>query len=124
MGLFLLEVCYNSSMTTIKTKKMITPIAPEGNVDFYVYRYSHPTTLETVYIGKGKGNRAFSHLKGSHNRRLGFWINKLFRSALMPVITIIPAFNENYAFELESKLIHFYGRADKKEGTLFNHTDG
>jgi len=30
---------------------------------YYVYIYSHPLTDEIFYIGKGKGNRAFSHLE-------------------------------------------------------------
>mgnify|MGYP000848093553 CR=1 FL=1 len=30
---------------------------------YYVYIYSHPITDEIFYVGKGKGNRAFSHLE-------------------------------------------------------------
>ena len=30
---------------------------------YYVYLLSDPTNNEIFYVGKGKGNRAFSHLK-------------------------------------------------------------
>lgn len=36
---------------------------------YYVYLYSDPDTNEIFYVGKGKGNRVFTHLKGDKNEK-------------------------------------------------------
>ena len=33
----------------------------------YVYRLIDPRNGETFYVGKGKNNRVFSHIRGEHN---------------------------------------------------------
>ena len=35
--------------------------------NYYVYILINPIDLLPFYVGKGKGNRAYNHLKKSHN---------------------------------------------------------
>ena len=39
-----------------------------NKLKYYVYLYSDPETNEIFYIGKGKGNRVFSHLTENKNK--------------------------------------------------------
>ena len=43
----------------------ITEFPPEviKELNYYVYRLIDPRNGETFYVGKGKGNRVFEHLK-------------------------------------------------------------
>ena len=58
-------------------------------LQYYVYVYAHPKTNEVFYIGKGKGNRALSHLKGSHNAKLTKAIKDLKKLGLEPRVEIL-----------------------------------
>lgn len=42
-----------------------------NEIGFYVYRLIDPRNGNTFYVGKGKGNRVFAHMKGyvSSNER-------------------------------------------------------
>lgn len=55
----------------------------------YVYLYSHPTTNEVFYIGKGKGNRVFSHLKDAKKSEKVVQLKKLQEQGLKPKIEIL-----------------------------------
>lgn len=46
---------------------MTTEFSPEiqKKLNYYVYRLIDPRNGETFYIGKGKGNRVFSHVQGT-----------------------------------------------------------
>lgn len=95
-----------------------------NNQDFYVYTYRCPNTQTPVYVGKGSGNRAYKHLKSTHNRKFSLFICNLLYQGKLPIIDIQPQETEEKAFEEEIRLIALYGRLDKKKGTLFNRTDG
>ena len=43
---------------------MIKNFSPNtiNSLEHYVYVYSDPDTKEPFYVGKGKGNRVFTHL--------------------------------------------------------------
>ena len=57
----------------------------------YVYAYYDPTDSNNLpfYIGRGVGNRAFSHLKESHNHEVQRILNKLRDLGAKPKIRII-----------------------------------
>jgi len=95
------------------------------NSIFYVYLYLDPEDLDPFYVGKGKGKRAWEHLKGNKKSRFINKIKSIYSKGLEPLI-IIYAKNlyEEDAFELEKGLIEFYGRKDLGLGNLCNATDG
>ena len=82
-------------------------------------------TEEVVYVGKGKGKRAWSHLSGSTNPRLENLIKKrqIEGFDMQPEIIASTPSEEN-SFLIEQALISFFGRADSLQGELFNKTDG
>lgn len=47
---------------TSKTNNFSSEVAKK--LDYYVYRLIDPRNGHTFYVGKGKGNRVFSHAKG------------------------------------------------------------
>lgn len=101
--------------------------------NFYVYLYKNPLKNgEPFYVGKGVGNRSRRHLQfarssyscDSNLHKLNT-IRKILRNGLEPDITIVDeGISEDQAFELEMFLISEIGRADLKQGTLTNLTDG
>ncbi len=92
---------------------------------YYVYVYKHPITQVPRYVGKGKKNRAYAHLKGSSNKNLAGWINNLKEQDLTPLIDFVATdLEEELALLVEVEAISKYGRQDKQKGPLFNHTDG
>lgn len=77
-----------------------------------------------IYVGKGKNNRAFSHLRPSTKTHLGYLLRKRLRQGCIIKPTIHIEVDEKTALNMERFWISFYGRKDLKEGTLFNLTDG
>lgn len=55
----------------------------------YVYTYEDPDSGETIYIGEGKGNRVFDHLKGGVDKPLTKKLNMLKRRGKHPKINIL-----------------------------------
>jgi uncharacterized protein len=60
-----------------------------GALKHYVYVYVDPTTDEIFYIGKGVGNRAFTHLARSDRSRTTAKIRALRRQGLAPRVDIL-----------------------------------
>jgi len=78
---------------------------------YYVYIYSHPETNEIFYIGKGKGNRVFNHLKDPSESHKVQYIEKLKSEGLKPKIEILihGLDDENIALNVESSVIDLIG---------------
>lgn len=96
---------------------------------FYVYCYIDPRDNIPFYVGKGKNTRYLDHLseatnKKKHNSKV-FKIREITSEGLTPtIIKIEENLSEEYAFDLEIKLIAELGRLDSGTGVLCNRTDG
>lgn len=90
---------------------------------YYIYLYRDIDGTE-IYVGKGRNNRAFAHMRPSTKTHLGYLLRKRKRQGFIIKPIIYNVINEETALELEKFWIAFYGRADKKQGTLLNLTDG
>lgn len=80
---------------------------------FYTYMLVDPRNNKPFYVGKGTGNRAYSHLNftsGSNNPHKDNIISKLYSLNLTPIVTIVEYFdNESIAYTEEAKLIESIG---------------
>lgn len=82
---------------------------------YYVYRLIDPRNGETFYVGKGKGNRVFNHVKCLASENLDLLNDKLqtifeIQSSGLKVIHVIHrhGMTEEQAFEVEAALIDAY----------------
>ncbi len=92
---------------------------------FYSYIYWNPVTDTPFYVGKGKNNRANTHLSGrSTNKQVNGYIRNLRENGIEPVVEIVHTVNESAAFWMERMVISAYGRMDRGTGCLMNHSDG
>ena len=87
------------------------------NNEYYVYEHATEDG-DVYYIGKGKGNRAWSK-----EGRNDFWRKKALKHG-MAVSIVEDGLTEQEAFDLEVSLISHYGRRDNGTGCLVNLTDG
>lgn len=74
---------------------------------YYVYIYSHPITNEIFYVGKGKGNRVFSHLNDVKDNQKVKYLNDLKKQGIEPKIEILihGLEDENTALRVEASII-------------------
>ncbi len=99
-----------------------------GKLKTYVYRLIDPRNGETFYIGKGKGNRVFSHILAEGNLEGDDFDNKLkrireIRLAGFEVGHVIHrhGMDDKTAFEVEAALIDAYpGLTNVSAGTGAN----
>ena len=89
--------------------KFSTPVLNE--LKYYVYLYSDPSTGEIFYVGKGKGNRVFSHLEDTKESEKVEYIRKLRTQGLEPNIEILihGLDDEKTALRVESSIIDLIG---------------
>lgn len=77
------------------------------SIKYYVYLYVDPRNEEIFYVGKGKGNRCFSHLSDDSESEKSNRIQDIKRSGYMPRIEILVhgLDLENTAFRVEASII-------------------
>ena len=70
---------------------MITKFPPNIHKELsnYIYALYDPRENLPIYIGRGIGDRAFSHLKESHNKKVKEKIDSLRDQKIKPVIKIL-----------------------------------
>ncbi len=78
---------------------------------YYVYVYSNPATNEIFYVGKGKGNRVFSHLSETSESDKVKYLSDLKKQNLKPKIEILTHGIEDTetALKIESSIIDLIG---------------
>ena len=92
---------------------MFSPLTQE-KIGYYVYCLNYPDTGETFYIGKGKGNRVFSHANGnlesdSNIEKIEVINSIKSRGQKVEHWIIRYGMSEKEAFEVEAALIDFVG---------------
>src|SRR5437868_3255714 len=104
-----------------------------AQLKYYVYRLIDPRNGETFYVGKGKDNRVFMHVKGELGKDADVLTEKLQRIREIRVEGFEVAhvihrhgMDEKTAFEVEAALIDAYpegsnlvsGRASDERGLM------
>lgn len=86
-----------------------SPVIKE--LKYYVYIYSHPETGEIFYVGKGKGNRIFSHLEDQNESQKVKYLTDLKQQGLAPKLEILihGLEDEKTALRVESSIIDLLG---------------
>ncbi len=97
---------------TYKGKTRFTPAEIKA-LKFYVYELIDPDSGEVFYVGKGWGNRVYSHLKkaikGDPSEKADK-IRKILQKGQKPELNIVDSgMTEEEAYDLEGKLIDKYG---------------
>ncbi len=76
----------------------------------YVYIYRDPITGFVFYVGRGKGNRCFAHLKDTRESRKVAVIKRLRDSGTLPIIDILASgLSESQAKLVEASVIDLVG---------------
>jgi hypothetical protein len=94
--------------------------------NYYTYIYIDPSrNNEPIYIGKGKCNRAYYHLKLKGKSPFISRLKHMKVCGVKPIIKfIVKDISEEDAHWNEQYLIMWYGRKDLGKGPLLNLTDG
>ncbi len=87
------------------------PNIVSASLKYYVYIYSNPITEEIFYVGKGKGNRVFSHLIDENGCEKVTYLQELKLQGIKPNIEILihGIEDEETAFRVESSIIDLIG---------------
>lgn len=92
-------------------------------MNYYVYFLIDPRTDQPFYVGKGKKDRAKSHLKETQETTINIRkynkIQSILKEGLEPkIIYYAVDLSEQTAYNLEADLIKKYGRKDYDEGGI------
>ena len=97
-------------------------------MEYYVYGLYDPITNDPFYMGKGSGERAYSHLKVADpiNVLKRAKIESLEKDGLTPIIQILhEGLSDSDAYKLETQYIKMHGRmAFERGGLLTNISNG
>ena len=84
---------------------MPSPTIPK-ELKYYVYLYIDPRNNEIFYVGKGKGNRCFSHLKETSETKKINRIEEIRKEGKEPLIEfLIHGIDEDTALRVEAAII-------------------
>lgn len=83
-----------------------------NKIKYYVYIYSDPETEEIFYVGKGVGNRVFSHLTDSEDSEKNRYIKRILERGQEPKIEILihGLEDELTALKVEAAIIDLIGK--------------
>jgi len=78
---------------------------------YYVYVYVDPRSDEVFYVGKGRANRAFSHLQDTAEHDKARRIRQIQKAGLEPKIEILThgLASEKAAYQIEAAVIDLLG---------------
>jgi len=86
------------------------PPAVQNSLKYYVYLFIDPRNNEIFYVGKGTGNRCFSHLDDKTESQKTQRISELDNAGLKPVIEIlIHGLDEASSLRVEASVIDLIG---------------
>ncbi len=91
---------------------MIKNFSPNtiNSLEHYVYVYSDPDTKEPFYVGKGKGNRVFTHLDEQSENDKVHKINEIRERGKEPIIEILAhGLDNETALKVEAAAIDLIG---------------
>jgi uncharacterized protein len=89
------------------------PASVRKELGFYVYVYVDPRNDEVFYVGKGTGNRAFTHLLEGRTSSKTKRIRAIRRDGLQPRVELLAhGLDEPTAFKLEAAAIDLLGRSN------------
>ncbi len=77
---------------------------------FYVYLYVNPIDGAVFYVGKGRGNRVFAHLRASPDKNIAKTLKEIKAAKRQPRIEILAhGLTEKAAFRVEAAAIDLLG---------------
>jgi hypothetical protein len=93
---------------------------------FYVYTYRDPDEKLPFYVGKGKNDRKYKHLKETKENTENYlkWckIQSILNKNKFPIIEeVFETDIENEAYEYEKKIIQKYGRKGLDDGGILTN---
>ena len=92
---------------------------------YYTYIYYDPSRgNEPIYVGKGKGGRAWDHLKRHEKHPFVQRLQYMKKNGVAPIIGIYAGLDEEFALFLEEELISLFGRKSLGAGPLLNLSSG
>ena len=89
----------------------------------YVYLYIDPRNGEVFYVGKGKGNRLFSHLDDKSDTEICEKISEIRSEGLEPQIDLLRyGITDSQAILVKSAIIDLIGKSNLTNRVSGNHT--
>lgn len=108
------------SLENINTREI-----QETHQMYYVYCYIDPLTNEPMYVGKGKQDRAYAHMRmprdtSKNKTRFKNKLEKLKQGGVIPIVVFLAQNiqDEEIAYQIEESFIQKYGRLGYDEGGI------